>query len=513
MIFRFASALATSARLYCTVNAGQWQSNALPGRTGWPRQTSGEASRLHVATEPFMSAPDDAQPNTPWLDLVAGDGLQVLTGVSFWPWSSDTRSTVAQLRLLDAQGSLDDAALGDMRDVPVRVRSVVQGSPLDSAVPVGRWVLDRIDIEDDGRKTAVLRDPHDDLDEPLHRAVFLSATVDESQAWSPQPVVIGTVRSAPMVSLNSDGTVQLVADAPLASAGLVRDRGAPIDIGAGAELVAGGQQLAFVSPPVGPVLADVSTEPSMAPASLERALGEVFRRIGKTAWASTDAAAIDQATGYAGVGYYAGEASTPRAALDALLKSYAAAWWQDADGILRITRLEDPDAAGMLAFDLDWRELDSDLGIEPDLAPGLSRRMSYQPNAQPLAAGDMITDLVQLPQSVRHQLSGDYRGVVYGGGRLASRYARAESAAPLASRFDRREDAQTEINRVIALYSVPRNFYTGRLRGRPDLNIRPGQIGRITYHRYGLEAGRNVLVASVLSNPVTGDHTLRFWGA
>ena len=65
----------------------------------------------------------------------------------------------------------------------------------------------------------------------------------------------------------------------------------------------------------------------------------------------------------------------------------------------------------------------------------------------------------------------------------------------------------------LGLYSVPRNFYTGRLSGRTDITFRPGQVGRITYPRYGLQAGRKVLVTSVISNPVTGRHTIRFWGA
>lgn len=459
--------------------------------------------------------PADTPPNTHYLGIVAGDGLDAVASVGFWPWDSSSRAGAGALRLQDADGLLDTHALGDVRDVPVRVRLGTQGDELAMARPVSRYVLDRIDIEDDGRKTMVLRDPHDDLDGALHRAVFLPS-INDQLAWQPQPVVIGAVRSVPTIPVTHDGSVQWISDAPVAVVDRVLDRGAEIIIGDGVTLVAGGQQLAFDAQPVGPVIADVSSiGAGMQPATLQQSLREVFRRVGKAAWAAVDAQAIDVASGYAGIGYYAGDGATARQALGEILPSYCADWWPDGDGVLRISRLIDPDSAAEadLAFNLDWRALAGDLIVRPDLAPGLTRRMAYQPNAAVLASGDMITDLEQLPPAMRQQLSGAYRGQVYAGGPLASRYVRAEAAAPMLSRFDRREDAQAEIDRVIALYAVPRNFYSGTLSGRPDITFRPGQIGRITYPRYGLQAGRNVLVTSVISNPVTGRHTVRFWGA
>lgn len=501
--------------LRCIVNAGQWQGISPALAAGGWDVASASVPPMRLGTEHYMSAATDSPASTPYLGIVSGAGLETVASVSFWPWDSSSRSGAGTLKINDAQGVLDAAALGDVRDVPVQVRRVAQGGALADAVAVSRYVLERIDIDDDGRKTAVLRDPHDDLDGPLHRAVFLPS-INDQLAWQPQPVVIGAVRSIASVPVNSDGSVQWLADAPLSSVSRVLDRGAEILPGDGYQLVAGNQQLSFDAPPVGPVVVDASSVgPDMLPATLEVALKEVFRRINKASWSAADAAAIDLSTGYAGVGFYAGAGGTPRQALAAILPSYAADWWQDGHGVLRIARLIDPDSVDDedLAFDLDWRELEGDLVVKPDLAPNLSRRMAYQPNAQPLDSGDLITDLVQLPVATRQQLMGEYRGQVYAGGPLASRYVRAESAAPMVSRFDRREDAQAEIDRVVGLYAVPRNFYDGRLSGRPDLAFRPGQVGRITYPRYGLQAGRKVIVASVISNPVTGRHTIRFWGA
>lgn len=511
----FAVSLASAAPggLAAVVNAGQWQGVSDAVAAGWTLPTASIAP-IRVSTEHYMSAPGDSPANTPWSGIVAGDGLDTVASVSFWPWDSTSRTGAGSLKLLDAEGLLDAAALGDVRDVPVAIRRVAQGEPLSASQPVARYVLERIVIDDDGRKTAVLRDPHDDLDLPLHRAVLLPS-INEKVAWQPQPVVIGVVRSAPGIIVNSDGSVLWLSDAPLASVGQVLDRGAPIASGSGYSLVSDGQQLAMTSPPLGPVISDVSTRPDVAPASLELLLRDMFRRIGKSAWSSDDAAAIDTATGYAGGGYYSGTGATAREALAEVLPSYCADYWSDADGVLRLARLIAPETVPDedLAFDLSWSALSGALVVTPDLAPNLSRRMSYQPNAAPLSAGDQVTDLELLPPATRQQLSGVARGQVYAAGPLASRYVRAEAAAPLLSRFDRRADAQAEIDRVVALYAVPRNFYDIRLTARPDLQFRPGQVGRITYPRYGLQAGRKVIVASAVSNPVTGRHTVRLWGA
>lgn len=510
----FAASLATTdlGGLRCAVNAGQWQglSPAIPA--GWAASEAA-GSTLRLASEDYMSSGSDVPADAAFMGTLGSDGVATVASVSFWPWDGTSRAGTAQVRVLDAAGALDAAALGALRNMPVRVRQVQQGAALATAVPVARYVLDRIDVEDDGTKQLVLRDAHDDLDEPLSRAVFLPAQ-GESIAWQPQPVIIGTVRSAPAISVNSDGSQQWLCDAPLSSVGAVLDRGASIQAGTGFVLAAGGQQLTLTSPPIGPVVADVSAMAGMTPANLRSALTEIFGRINKTAWAGVDADALDSSTGYAGIGFYAGDASTPREALAAILPSYTADWWQDGDGVLRLARLIDPDsvADADLAFDLDWSELAADLVVMPDLAPNLSRRMAYQPNATVLSASDLITDVVQLPPAMRQQLTSEYRGQVYAGGALPARYAHADTAAPMVSRFDRREDAQAEIDRVIGLYAVARNFYAGRVTGRTDLQIRPGQIGRITYHRYGLEAGRLVLVTGVTSNRITGEHTFKFWG-
>lgn len=512
--FFFAASMATTKPrgLRCVVNAGQWQGLSPAVAAGWTPAVAVVAP-IRLATEDYMTAAEDAPPNVPYRGVIASDGLSSVASVSFWMWETTSRQGTAQLRVQDGDGFLDAAALGDIGDQLVTVSRVVQGAALSTASPVATYVLDRIEVEDDSVKRLILKDAHSDLDEPLSRAVFIPSQ-GQGIAWQNQPAVIGVVRSVPGVSVNSDGSLQCLADTRLASVIAVRDRGAVIEAGSGFSLADDGQHVVFASPPLGPVTADACTLASPLSATLKPVLADIFSRLGKSAWSAADAQKIDDATGYKGIGFY-GDQATPREALSEVLASYAADWWQDADGVLRLARLIDPDsvAEASLAFDLDWPELAAPLAVTMDLAPNLSRRMAYCPNAQQLGEGDLITDLAQLPPVARKELTSTHRGQVYSSADLASCYSHADGAAAVPSRFDRKEDAQAEIDRIVRLFAVPRRFYAGRLTGRPDLQFRPGMVGRLRYPRYGLNAGAKVIVTGAISNPVTGEHTLKFWGA
>lgn len=510
----FAVSLASTEAgdLVCAVNAGQWQALSAAAQAGWSAPDAA-ISTVRLSDLDWLSTTTDAPANTRWEGVIDAAGITTLAELGFWAWGGNAsmQGDAAQCRVMDPDGLLDALALGDASGVPVEMRQADADGSLASSTAVARFVLDRIEIEGDGHKRVLLRDAHDDLDLPLSRSQFLPNI--PALAWRPMPVVIGAVASAPALLANSDGSVGFLADAPLAEVSTVMDRGDPMEAGTWS-LDPNSQQLLLDSPPVGPVVADCSSiGAGMTPATLEQALRAVFGRIGKAAWSSADAAAIDTATGYAGLGYYAGDSVSVRQALAGILPSYGAWWWQDADGVLRFARVTDPDAAVSEDFDLDWAELGSDLVAVPDLAPNLTRRMAYRPNARPLSASELVTDLVDVPVWRRQELMGLWRGVAYGGGTLASRYRRADTAAPFVSVFWRAQDAQTEIDRVVGLYAVERRFYVWHVAGDATFSLQPGQIGRITYPRYGLDAGRNVLVRSRQRNPITGETIITFWGA
>ena len=501
---------AAAGGLICAVNAGQWQAAGPAAEVGWPAIASSQAS-TRLADYDYLSAGSDSPAHARFEGVIM-DGIMTAAELGFWPWGGEmpSNSASASCRVLDADGALDSFAGEDLRGVPVRVRLGDEAGTVAAASDVARFVLDRVEVEGEAGKTLILRDAHDDLDQPLSRGVFLPNI--PGLAWKPLPVVIGAVASVPGLSTNTDGTAIYLSGRPLASVDVVMDRGDIMEGGTFA-VSPNGQQLEMNSPPVGPVVADVSSiAAGPTPATLVQALTAIFAAIGKGSWSSADAAAIDAATGYAGVGYYDPEGRTVREALAAILPSYGAWWWQDSDGVLRFSRVIAPESyVGLPAFELTRADAVDDVVSVPDTAPNLTRRMAYRLNAQALGASDLVTDMVDLPQARRDELTGFWRGQVYGAGALAARYQHADSADPFLSCFWRAQDAQAELDRVLAIYAVPRALYHWRVID-PELAPKPGQVGLITHPRFGLAGGKRVLVRGVVRNPVTGDTTLTLWG-
>ncbi len=508
----FAGALAASKAggLCMVVNAGQWNARGPAALAGWKVATaSGPVTRLSDAD--WLTAPGDLPANARYEGLIA-EGVNLISEINFWPWGGNpvTQTSAAECVVLDADGLLDGLALSGASGMPVQIRSGSSAGMLADTAAVFRFTVDRIEINDDGSKTVHFRDAHDDLDETINRGVFMPNIA--ALAWKPQPVVIGAVASVPAMGANSDATAMFVADG-LVYADAVMDRGDLMEPGT-FSLSPDGQQLIMKSPPVTPVVADLSSVgPGQRPATLQQAIADIMGRLGKTSWSVGDCAAVDAATGYAGVGYYAGNAITGREAMNAILPSYGAACYQDATGVLRFTRVVAPETlSGAPAFELTANDLAEDLLAVPDDAPNLTRRMAYRPNAQALAASDLVTDVVDVPQARRDELTGLFRAQVYGGGGLHQHYRRADAADPVLSLFWDAADAQSEIDRVVGIYRQQRFFYQVTVRGDQSLAPQPGQVGRLTYPRYGLEEGKAVLVRRVERNPASGDVVLTIWG-
>lgn len=510
----FAAGLAASKAggLCLVVNAGQWGARSEAAMAGWKLDANASATPpVRLADADWLSAPGDSPANARYEGLVA-EGVSLVQELSFWPWGGDpvSQTAAAQCLIADADGVLDALALSGGSGESVRILMVDESAMLADAQPAFRCAIDQIEINDDGSKTLHLRDAHDYLSQTLNRGVFLPNI--ESLAWKPQPVVIGAVASVPAAGGNSDATAMFLADVPV-FVEAVMDRGDLMEPGTFSSSP-DAQQLLMKSPPVTPVVADLSSiGPGMAPATLTAAVADVMSRLGQGAWSAADCGAVDAATGYAGVGYYAGTSITGRDALNAILPSFGVGCYQDAAGILRFVQVVAPESfTGKMAFELSEADMASDLVGVPDEAPNLTRRMAYRPNAQALGASDLVTDVIDVPQARRDELTALYRGQVYAAGPLDPHYRRADAADPVISLFWNATDAQAEIDRVVAIYQRQRFFYQVTVRGDQQLAPLPGQVGCLTYRRYGLSDGKPVLVRRVERNPATGDVVLTVWG-
>jgi len=468
----FAASLSSSQAggLILAVNAGQWRAASPAAAAGWTQPAPAPIA-ARIAERDWLD--DD---HVRYEGLLV-DGLTTVDTLGFWPWSEPTpTSTAATATVLDADGRLDALLMADAIGAPVALRRVERSTM--TVTPAGRWRLDALNVIDDHRRQLRLTDPHAALDQSIHRSVFLPNL--PALAFKPIPVVIGAVASVPALSANRDGTVRFLADTAVHVAA-VMDRGDLMEPGT-CSSAPDQQQLLMHSPPVGPVVCDLSSiglsngEPQ--PATLQQALADLFGRVGFAAWSSADAAAIDAASGYAGIGYYAAEPTTARAALNAILASYGAWYYRDGDGVLRFVRIVSPDAATP-RFEITAADLVGDLVRASDAAPHLTRRVAYRPNAQALGVSDLVTDIEDLPQARRDQLTSLWRGQVYAAGPLPARYAHADSAEPFISVLWRQQDAQREAERVIGMYAQERATFQITVNSGVNPVPTPGEISLV----------------------------------
>lgn len=464
-------------------------------------------SVIRLADHDYLSASSDALANTRFEGLIDPSGVTTVAQLGFWPWAdSGVQAGVAQVRVLDAAGALDAAALSDLSGQSVALQQVDLDGNLSAAVPVARYVVDRLVVEGDGRKTLILRDAHDALDTIINAGTFADSV--EGLAGQRMPMSIGTVFNAPVLLTGSDGSVGWLADGPQ-SVSALRDRGDPMEPGTW-ELDGFSQQVLLQYPPMGPMTANLV---SLGGSSLAQCLRDVTARAGISAWQIADATAIDLAGGYSGIGLYASQPITARAAFAQMLSTYGAWYWQDPAGVLRLTRIVDPETLPV-ALELTEIDLAADLDFSTDTAPGLTARMGYRLNANVLRESDLVTDLVDVPPFLRARLTSEMAGVctAANAGTLPSEYRHALDADPYRSLFHLGADAQAEINRVVGLYQTVRRNWIVQLRGVPTLAPQPGQCCLLTYPRHGLAAGRKLLVRRVEHNPATGQLKLTLWG-
>lgn len=462
---------------------------------------------IRLSDHEWLSAPGDAPANTRWEGLIDPAGITTVAQLGFWPWDAGAmQAGAAQVRLLDADGILDAAALGDLSGEPVALDAVDIDGSLSDAVPIARYVVDRLIVDSDGRKTLRLRDAHDALDKVINTATFADSV--EGLAGQRMPMAIGTVFNAPVMLTGSDGSVGWLADGPQ-NLVLLRDRGDPMEAGT-YELDEFMQQVLLQSPPIGPVTANLE---GVAGSTLAQCLREVMARALITAWSITDAQAIDTACGYSGIGLYASQAITARAALAMMATTYGAWYWQDANGVLRLSRIVAPETMAV-DFEITEEQLAVDVTYTTDTAPGLTTKMAYRLNSQVLRESDLVTDLVDVPPYVRARLTSEYGGVctATNAATLPSEYRHAQGAEPFRSLFHLGLDAQEEIDRVVGLYQQVRRNWIVELAGETDLLPKPGQCCRLTYSRHDLSAGRNLLVRRVEQNIATGSLKLTLWG-
>lgn len=228
---------------------------------------------------------------------------------------------------------------------------------------------------------------------------------------------------------------------------------------------------------------------------------------------STALAAIDADRGYP-IGWHSlGQEVRGIDLAKLAAQSFGVGLFQDAGGKLVPVSIEAP--AVSAAYSLDEISI-LEIGYEVDLAPGLATRMTYGRNYAPHTAEDMagLAATTAAAIEIRAALGRELRAVTTTE-TLHAIYADAEEREPLESILADETSAQAEIDRLCALYTQPRAFYTVRafVEDASDAHeIEPGDTVSVTHSRYGLSAGKNLLVVAARSDFLSAFVDLILWG-
>lgn len=268
---------------------------------------------------------------------------------------------------------------------------------------------------------------------------------------------------------------------------------------------------------VPPIVGDPSAPSDLAPIKLADLLTELLdvRRADLgVAWSKDDATAIDTDTGYAGVGLHFADGETLRDITKMALDSYTACAWPARDGTLRMTRLTAPEgvAEADRSGSLDQDAMREDLLMVPDLAPGLTTQIGVRRNWSPYGDSDFVSNYTSVPLELRRALKAEFQETRATSAALSSAYAHARLAPAFASILDDPDDGQAEVDRIGALYTKRRAFYQVKLEldAVPDIEL--GQVWTLTYPRYGLDAGKAVMVVDLIESRLARTIDAVLWG-
>lgn len=224
----------------------------------------------------------------------------------------------------------------------------------------------------------------------------------------------------------------------------------------------------------------------------------------------TALAAIDTAAGYE-IGWHSMGAEVRGIDLVTLAaRSFGCSIFQNRSGDLVPVRIANP--SGTADFDLDEFSI-VEIGYEADDAPGLSSKMYYGRNYSVHSVEETDGLSAATYPALRAELQQDVR-VVTTTETLHATYAEAEDREPLESLLSEEADAQAEIDRLCALYTTARAFYTIRafVQDATAHTIEPGHTVAVTHSRYGLSGGVNLLVVAARSDFLSNAVDLVLWG-
>lgn len=528
-----------------------WAAQAWSTLPGADERRDDGLATLRYADKPMTTSADDL-PAHSWWDGRATSPLSIERGIPIAPEATDRTSVeLGRVDIANADGGLDD--LPERYDISGRqviVRALHRDLPgwrhSASALLVDglgtAWEADRQTL------TLTVEGQAGWADKPLQSRLYAGTggpEGGEDLAGKPLPVLFGRARNIEPVLIDPIGIYQ-AHHRQMRGILAVRDKGfaiepsgddypsftdlkaATVSAGTYATCISGGYLRLGTYPPVGVITVDADGD---AVGGWAATTADVVLRL-LVDHAAVDLSRIDLeavaalAVAVPGlIGWYQGtETTTVGEVLDRITRAAGAWWGSDGRGLVEVGRLTlprvTPDYVLGQTIILETPER---LDLPDSIAqPSWRRRVGWRRNWRVQGAADLPEAPVE-PAVPREFLSEQWRVATAVDTSLLADRLRAIDADVIEACFDAQGDAQALADHLLSLYgrpalalsiTVPPLLAEEVVDGVPTLRraVRIGSTIRVTYPRYGLHVGRNLVLVGVSEDWAAGRWVLTLWG-
>lgn len=150
--------------------------------------------------------------------------------------------------------------------------------------------------------------------------------------------------------------------------------------------------------------------------------------------------------------------------------------------------------------------------VENDNAPGLTTLMSIRKNFRPMGEGEVAESNVSPTLRVRYRR--EWVQTLSGGNNfeLHPMYHKAIHAPPLETMIVSTTNVQEVVRARVRVYNRPRRFWSYTAIGEGGVIFNPGRPGVLTFPRFDLELGKQVILMDVRHLPMSDRNQIIGWG-